>query len=159
MCVWNVCYIGHAFSHFTSMDRTYVMFCTERVIALLTCYLLGGFCLVKTLHLTHRGRYKMVAILQTTFSNHIFFCTKLVYFNTNITKICTDNHINNMQGLVQVMTWFRVGDKPLYEQIMTWTGWCVARPHRVKRKCQFYETFVTDGTVSCYFDRKLLHIY
>ena len=58
--------------------------------------------------LTHWGRYKMVAILQTTFWDIFKISLKFV----------PRGPINNITTLVQIMTWHRPGDKPLSEPMM-----------------------------------------
>ena len=63
---------------------------------------------------------KMAAFLQTIFSDtfswmkSFFILTKIsLYF---VLKSPTDN----IQALVQIMAWRRIGDKPLSEPMLTW---------------------------------------
>ena len=68
--------------------------------------------------LTHWGWDKMAAILQTT-------CLKCIFFNENVwisikilLKFVPRGPINNIPGLVPIMTWRPPGDKPLSEPMM-----------------------------------------
>ena len=83
---------------------------------------------------TDWGRYKMVAISQTTFSS-AFSWMKMFEFRL---KFHWPLFLRvNIPTLVQVMAWCRPGDKPLSEPMMVSlsTHICVTRPQWVKYKC------------------------
>ena len=63
---------------------------------------------------------KMVAILQTTFSNTFSFKWKVLFFNQISLKFVPKCRIDNKSVLVHVMAWCQTGDKPLTEPILTW---------------------------------------
>ena len=50
------------------------------------------------------------------------------------TEVCSQGPIKNISALVQIMAWWRPGDKPLSEPMMVslLTHTCVTRPQRVK---------------------------
>ena len=77
--------------------------------------------------LTHWGRSKMSAILQTTFS-HAFSSMKMYEFRFRFYFNLFP--INNISALVQIMAWHRPGDKPLSEPMMVslLTHICITRP-------------------------------
>ena len=85
--------------------------------------------------LTHWGRDRTAAILQTTFSK-AFSCKKIYEFRL-IFHWCfiPKSQINNTPALVQIMAWRRPGNKPLSERMMVslMTHLCVTRPYWVKR--------------------------
>ena len=72
--------------------------------------------------LTHRGRDKMDAISQTTFSLKISL------------KFVPKVWMNNIPALVQIMAWRRPGDEPLSEPMMVslLTHICITWPQWVK---------------------------
>ena len=68
--------------------------------------------------LTHWGRDKMDAILQTPFSN-AFSWNENAWVPIKISlKIVPRGPINNIPALVQIMAWRRPGDKPLSGPMM-----------------------------------------
>ena len=80
--------------------------------------------------LTHWGRDKIDAILQTAFSNTIswmkMFEFRLKFHWSLFLKV----QLTNIPALVQIMAWRRTGDKPLSEPMMTMYIW-VTRPQWV----------------------------
>ena len=96
--------------------------------------------------LTHRGRDKMDAISQTTFSN-VFSWMKMHGFR--LLKFVPKVRINNVPALVQIMSWRRPGDKPLSEPMMVslLTHICVTRPQWVKVKCSTGKPVYNDHLV------------
>ena len=95
------------------------------------------------MHLTHWGRNKMDAILQTTLSN-TFSLNENVRISIKISlKFIPKGPINNIPGLVQIMAWRRPGDKPLSELMMVRlpTHKCITRPQWVN-KCQIRYSLV-----------------
>ena len=84
--------------------------------------------------LTHWGRDKMAAIIQTTFSS-AFSWIKMYEFRLRFHWIFVPKgSINNIPSLVQIMAWRRPGDKPLSEPMMVslLTHICVTRPQWLK---------------------------
>ena len=87
--------------------------------------------------LTHRGRDKMDAISQTTFTTAFFFNGN-VWIPIKISlKSVRKGPINNIPALVRIMAWPSPGDKPLSERtapshyLNQW--WLIyRRPQRVK---------------------------
>ena len=81
--------------------------------------------------LTHRGRGKMAAIFQTTFSNAFSWIQMFVFRLTFVPK----GPINNIPVLVQIMAWRRPGDKPLSETVLVslLTHICVTQPQWVNK--------------------------
>ena len=78
------------------------------------------FCwnLFPRVQLTHWGRDKMDAILQTT-SSSAFFFNENVWIQIQISmKFVPKGPVNNIPALVQIMAWRRPGHKPLSEQMM-----------------------------------------
>ena len=59
----------------------------------------------------------MNAILQTTFSKHFFKEDCCVLMKISL-KFVPQGPINNILGMVQIMTWHRSGDKPLSEPML-----------------------------------------
>ena len=60
----------------------------------------------------------MDSILQTTFSNAIFF-NENIWISIRISpKFVPKNPINIMPAFVQIMAWCRLGDEPLTEPMM-----------------------------------------
>ena len=59
----------------------------------------------------------MAAIFQTTFQM-LFPEWKYINFDYDFIEVCSKGPINNIIGLVQMMTWRQAGVKPLSEQIM-----------------------------------------
>ena len=81
--------------------------------------------------LTHRGRYNMAAIFQTT----LHFLNKNVWILITISlKLVSKGPNDNIPALVQIMAWRRPGDKPLSEAMVVRlpTHICVTRPQWVK---------------------------
>ena len=79
--------------------------------------------------LIHRGGDKIAAISHRIFSN-AFFNEKL-WISLNISlKFIPKVRLNNIPTLVQIMAWYRPGDKPLSEPTMVslLTHVCVTRP-------------------------------
>ena len=81
---------------------------------------------------THWGRDEIDSVLQTTFSN-TFSWMKMYEFRL---EFHWRDPINNIQALVQIMAWRRLGDKPLFEPMMLTllTHICVTRPQWVKEQ-------------------------
>ena len=80
--------------------------------------------------LTHKGRDKMAAICQTTFS-YTFSWMKMNDSQLKISlKFVPKVPINHIPALVQIMTWGRPGDKPLSEPMMVVLPMhiCITRP-------------------------------
>ena len=85
--------------------------------------------------LTHRGRDKMAAIFQTTFSNEISWM-KMYEFRLRFhCSLFLRFQINNTPALDQIMAWHRPSDKPLSEPMVvsSLTHICVDRPQWVNR--------------------------
>ena len=84
--------------------------------------------------LTHRGRHKMVAISQTTFSNGFSWMKMYeIRLTFHSSLFVPKGQINDFSALVQIMAWRRPGDKPLSEP-MTFsllTHTCVTQPQWV----------------------------
>ena len=82
--------------------------------------------------LTHWGRDKMAAILQTTLSNTFFFNENVLISAKISLKFVPTDPINNIPALVQIMAWRRPGDKPLSEPMMVRLPMhiCVTQPQR-----------------------------
>ena len=80
------------------------------------------------MQLTHWGRDKMDAILQTAFSS-TFSWMKMFELLLKFPK----DRINNIPALVQIMAWRRAGDKPLSEPMVVSLPMhvCVTRPQWV----------------------------
>ena len=82
--------------------------------------------------LTHWGRGKISAVSQTTLSNEEYtFLNENVIISIKISlKFVPKGPINNIPALVQMMAWYRLGDKPLSEPMMVRlpTHICVTRP-------------------------------
>ena len=84
-----------------------------------------------SVQLTHWGRDKMAAILQTTLSNAISWMKMLDKILIKISlKFVPNGPINNIPALVQIMAWRWPGDKPLSEPMMVilQTHICIPRP-------------------------------
>ena len=80
--------------------------------------------------LTHWGRDKIDAILQTT-SLNVNFLNENVWIPIEMSlKFVLKGPINDISALVQKMAWRRPGDKPLSEPMMVTllTHICVTRP-------------------------------
>ena len=69
------------------------------------------------LSLTHLPRDKMAVISQTTFSNT--FSWMKMYVLQFLWSFVPKRPINNIPELFQIMAWRRIGDKPLYEPMLT----------------------------------------
>ena len=70
------------------------------------------------IHLTHWDLDKMAAIFHTTFSN-AFFLNEYAWISIKILlKFVPEGPINNIQALVQIMSWRWPGDKPLSGPMM-----------------------------------------
>ena len=82
--------------------------------------------------LTHWGRDKMDAILQTTLSNGFFNENAWISLKISL-KFVPKVQIDNIRALVQIMAWRRPGDKPSFEPMMLslLTHICVTRPQWV----------------------------
>ena len=82
--------------------------------------------------LTHWGRDKMATILQTAFWNAFF--NENICVPIKISLMCVLwGPIDNIPALLQIMTWRRLGDKPLSEPMTVGlaTHICVTRPQWV----------------------------
>ena len=87
------------------------------------------FCL-NTLQPRQNGRHFADAIFKRIFvSDNVWIPIKISL------KFVPKGPINNIPALVQIMTWRRPGDKPLYEPMMISlpTHICVTRPQCVKQ--------------------------
>ena len=60
----------------------------------------------------------MAAILQTTFSNTFFLNENVQIPITILLKFVLNCQIKNIPAMVQIMTWRRLGNKPLSEPVM-----------------------------------------
>ena len=88
---------------------------------------------------SYRGRDKIAAISQTTFSN-AFSWMKICEFHFRFHwKFFPNLQINNIPALVQIMAWRRPGDEPLSEPMMLSlvTYICVTRPQWVNIVMQY----------------------
>ena len=72
---------------------------------------------VVLLALTHWGRDKMTAFLQTTYLN-AFSWMKMYEFRLKFHRNLFLRGINKIPALVHIMAWRRLGDKPLSEPMM-----------------------------------------
>ena len=70
-------------------------------------------------HLTHWGRDKIDAILETTFSNAISWMKMDEFRSIFHRSLFLKVQLSNIPELVQIMAWRRTGDKPLSEPMMT----------------------------------------
>ena len=86
--------------------------------------------------ITHWGRNNIAAILQTIFSYAFFFETVRISLSIS-PKFVSENRINNIPALFQLMSWRRPGDKPLSGpmRVSLVTHICVTWPQWVKIKC------------------------
>ena len=66
----------------------------------------------------HWSPDKMAVILQTTFSN--IFLNEIIWISIKMSlHFAPKRPINTTSPLVQIMAWCRVGDKPLFESMLT----------------------------------------
>ena len=89
------------------------------------------------LTLTHWGRDKMAAVLQTMFVFKCIFLNGNVWISLKISlKFVPKVPINNIPALVPILAWRRSGDKPLFEPMMVslLTHICVTRPQWVNKR-------------------------
>ena len=70
-----------------------------------------------TFPLTHKGRDKMAAVIQTTFS-HAFSEWKWINCIQISLVIVPNGPNNNIPALIKIMAWRRPGNKPLSEPMM-----------------------------------------
>ena len=69
--------------------------------------------------LIHRGRDKMAAISQMTCSSEFSWMKYIcIWFKISL-KFIPKGPINNIPALFQIMAWWRPGNKPLFEPMMT----------------------------------------
>ena len=98
-------------------------------------------------YLTHWGQDKMDAILQT-FSNAFSWMKLWISLKFSL-KFVPAGPINNIPALVQIMAWYRPGNKPLSEPMMSRlpTHICVTWPQWVKYFksnliCTYYNNYL-----------------
>ena len=137
-CMIMLC--GH--DHFTYIEEimlvffrhTIVYFFKPPTLIAMANYVCILSCAWSVFLLTHLGRDKMDATLQTTFSSS-FSWMKIFDFRLKISlKFVPKGLIKTIPALVQIMAWRRQGDKPLSEPMMVRLPMyiCVARPQWVK---------------------------
>ena len=90
----------------------------------------------------------MVAVFQRTFSNAFF--NENIWISITISlKFVPEGPINNIQSLVQIMTWHWSGDQPLLNQ--WWpsllTHICITRPEWVTM-CLIHMSFDANNTIT-----------
>ena len=104
-------------------------------------------------HVFNVGLYKQFDTLRPRQNEHHFpdDIFKWIFLNENVQiwlkislKFVPRFRINNIPPLVQIMTWRRLGDKPLSEPMMVSlpTHICVTRPQWANSKGSFVPAFV-----------------
>ena len=90
-------------------------------------------------HNTLRPR-QMAAIFQTRFWNAFHFNENMWIFIKMSLKFVLKGPINNISAMVQIMTWRRPGDKPLFEPMLVniLTHICVTWPQWVNQYLLIY---------------------
>ena len=76
-------------------------------------------------YLTHLPWTKTADVWQTTFSNAFSWIIFFGFFIRILLKFVPNDLIENKSALVQIMAWYRTGDKPLTEPVLSPVHWCI----------------------------------